>query len=266
MIGFIDYLESRGRLWRRWVAAGVVIMTVHIGGGAMALMTWPEAEPDTEPEGAMMIELAPMAVAPKEERQDLAIGPQAEDAAPTPPPVEEVKEKQPDDIPPVEESPAPNPEVTFQKQEPIKEVEEKEELKPQESPAETVEASQAAAPPPIETAAVAPKPAAPLQGNSRKPNAVQISWQKSLHLHLSRHKRYPGEARSKRVEGVVTVGFTMDRSGKVTSAYIIKGSGSAMLDAEALSVLERASPLPAPPDDYPTEALSMSLPIKFNIR
>ncbi len=43
----------------------------------------------------MMIELAPMAVAPKEERQDLAIGPRAEDATPTPPPVEEVKEKQP---------------------------------------------------------------------------------------------------------------------------------------------------------------------------
>ncbi len=103
-----------------------------------------------------------------------------------------------------------------------------------------MEASQAAAPPPIEAAAEAPKPAAPLQGNSRKPNAAQVSWQKSLHLHLSRHKRYPGEARSKRVEGVVTVGFKMDRAGKVLSSYIIKGSGSALLDEEALSVLQRA--------------------------
>ena len=63
MIGFIDYLESRGPLVRRWIAAGIVIMAVHIGGGAMALMTWPDEEPDTEPQGAMMIELAPMAVA-----------------------------------------------------------------------------------------------------------------------------------------------------------------------------------------------------------
>jgi protein TonB len=263
MIGFIDHLESRSLLLRRWIAAGTLIAAVHVGGGAMALMTWPEEEPDTEPQGAMMIELAPMAVAPKEERQDLAIGPRAEDATPTPPPVEEVKEKQPDEIPPVEESPAPTPEVAFQKQEPVKEEEEK---KPQDSPAETMEASQAAAPPPIEAAAEAPKPAAPLQGNSRKPNAAQVSWQKSLHLHLSRHKRYPGEARSKRVEGVVTVGFKMDRTGKVLSSYIIKGSGSALLDEEALEVLQRASPLPSPPDDYPTEALSMSLPIKFNIR
>src|SRR5262249_4466497 len=133
---FLDHLESRGRLMRRWVAAGTLIASLHIGGGALALMTWPDEEPDSEPEGAFMVELAAMAVSPKDDALALPIGPRSEDVAATPPPVEEIKEKQPDEVPPVEESPAPNPEVAFQKQEPIKEIEEK---KPQESAAPTAE-------------------------------------------------------------------------------------------------------------------------------
>jgi TonB family protein len=262
MIGFLDHLESRGRLLRRWIAAGTIMGALHVGGGALALMTWPEEETDAEPEGAFLIELAPMAVSPKDDSLSLPIGLRSEDVAATPPPVEEVKEKQPDEIPPVEESPAPNPEVAFQKQEPLKEIEEK---KPQESVAQTVE-SLAAAPPPIETAAVAPKPAAPLQGTSRKPSVAEVSWQKSLHLHLNKNKKYPADARNKGVQGVVTVGFVINREGKVISSQVMKSSGSDLLDAEALATLERASPLPAPPEDYPDETPFFSIPIKFNIK
>ena len=262
MIGFLEHLESRGRLVRRWIAAGTIMGVLHIGGGALALMTWPEDESEAEPEGAFMIELAPMAVSPKDDNLALPVGPRSEDVAATPPPVEEIKEKQPDEIPPVEESPAPNPEVTFQKQEPLKEIEEK---KPQESVAQTVE-SLAAAPPPIETAAVAPKPAAPLQGSSRKPSVAEVSWQKSLHLHLNKNKKYPTEARNKAVQGVVTVTFMLDRTGKLVSSSVTKSSGSTLLDEEALAALERASPFPAPPDEYPGEQPSFTIPIKFNIK
>lgn len=262
MIGFLNHLESRGRLLGRWIAAGIIIGTVHIGGGALALMTWPDEESDAEPEGAFLIELAPMAVSPKDEAMSLPIGQRSEDVAETPPPVEEVKEKQPDEVPPVEESPAPTPEVAVQKQEPLKEIEEK---KPQEASVQQ-SASVAAAPPPIETAAVAPKPAAPLQGASRKPSRAEISWQKSLHLHLNKNKKYPSAARNKGVQGVVTVGFVIDRGGKVISSQVMKSSGSDLLDTEALATLERASPLPAPPDDYPDEKPFFSIPIKFNIK
>jgi protein TonB len=262
-----EYLEPSWRRWRRLVGAGFLVAALHVGGAAAALWQWPEEEVDEEPEGAMMLELAPMPIAPREELQNLALGQLAEDSVPTPP-VEEVKEMRPEELPPVEEAPlAPEPEVALEKIKPVEEKEEEEEKKPQEQvQAQTVASSQAAAPPKIESAVEGPKAAAPHQGASRKPNQAQLTWQKALHLHLSKHKRYPGEARSRRIQGVVTVSFAIDQTGRVANARILKGSGSPLLDAEALEMLTRASPLPAPPEDTATASLNLSLPIQFNIR
>ncbi len=66
-----QYLESDWRRVRRFVAAGALVLTMHIGGAAAALWQWPEEQYEEEPEGAMVLELAPMAIAPPEERQDL---------------------------------------------------------------------------------------------------------------------------------------------------------------------------------------------------
>lgn len=45
--------------------------------------------------------------------------------------------------------------------------------------------------------------------------------------------------------GVVELRFKLSASGDVSDARIVKGSGDARLDAEALSLLNRASPLPS---------------------
>jgi len=266
MTSAFDYLEPDWIKVRRWVVAGTMVAVMHIGAGAVALQSWPEEELDNEVSGAMVIELAPMPVAPPAELLNLALGAPAEESVATPP-VEEVKEqKVEDEIHPVEEAPlAPEPEVTLPKVEPKETEEEKKEEKLQEA-VQAAAASQAAAPPPLEDVARGERTAAPLQGNSRRPSQAQITWQKALHLHLSKHKRYPNEARSRRVQGVVTVGFKIDRTGKVTATHIVKGSGSQLLDEEALEMLGRASPLPAPPSESPDRALTLSLPIQFNIR
>lgn len=263
-----ELLEPSWRRWRRWVGAGMLVLTFHVGGATAALWQWPEQEVDEEPEGAMMLELAPMPIAPPEERQDLAPGPLSEDSVPVPP-TEEVKEMKPEElIPPVEEAPlVPEPEVALEKVKPVEEEEEEEEeKKPQEEVQAQTVASLASAPPPIEAAEKGPAPAAPHQGSSRKPNQAILSWQKALHLHLNKHKRYPGEARNRRIQGVVTVSFSIDREGRVTNTRVVKGSGSSLLDEEALEMLARASPLPVPPEDASLNARSLSLPIQFNIR
>lgn len=260
-----EFLEPSWRRWRRWTGAGMLMAALHVGGAAAALWQWPEREIEEDPEGAMMLELAPMAVAPRAELLNLALGPLSEESVPTPP-VEEVKQPTPEEIPPLDEAPlAPEPEVALEKVNLTEVQEEEEDEAPQEIQAQTVAASQAAAPPPIEAAEGA-KPAAPHQGASRKPNQAQISWQKALHLHLNKHKRYPSEARNRRIQGVVTVTFSIDRTGHVTATRILKGSGSHLLDDEALDMLARASPLPAPPEDSSPGALTLSLPIQFNIR
>jgi len=262
-----EYLEPVWRRWRRWAVAGTLVLGLHVGGAAAALWQWPEAEYEEEPEGAMVLELAPMAIAPPEERQDLTPGPLAEDSLPTPP-VEEVKEMRPEEIPPVEEAPlAPNPEVALEKVKPVEEQEKEEEVKPQEQvQAQLVAASLASAPPKIEVAARDVRAAAPLQGTSRKPNQATLSWQKALHLHLNKHKRYPSQARNNRVQGVVTVTFAIDNSGRILNKKIVKGSGSPLLDEEALEMLNRASPLPTPPEGAESGVHNLSLPIQFNIR
>jgi protein TonB len=267
MMTTFELLEPPWRRWRRWIGAALLVLTLHVGGATAALWQWPEEEADEDPEGAMLLELSPMPIAPIEERQDLAPGPQSEDSVPVPP-TEEVKEVQPEEIiPPVEEAPlAPNPEVVMEKVKPVEEKEEEEEKKPQEEVQAQTVASVAAAPPPIEADQKGPKAAAPHQGSSRKPNQAVLSWQKALHLHLSKHKRYPGEARNRGIQGVVTVNFTIDRTGRVTQARIVKGSGSSVLDDEALELLQRASPLPPPPDDTPDNALSFTQPFQFNFR
>jgi protein TonB len=267
MISAFDIIEPSWRRWRRWVGAGMLVLALHVGGAAAALWQWPEQDVDDEPEGAMLLELAPMAVAPPEETEPLPIGPKSDESVATPP-VEEVKEVKPEEeLPQLEEAPlVKEPEVALEKIKPVEEEKPEEEKKPQEQMQAQTVASVAAAPPPIEAAAVGPKAAAPLQGNSRKPNQAELSWQKALHLHISKHKRYPSQARDRRVQGVVTVSFSLDGTGRVTNARIIKGSGSPLLDDEALEILKRADPLPAPPEQASEAARSLSLPIQFNIR
>jgi protein TonB len=79
--------------------------------------------------------------------------------------------------------------------------------------------------------------------------------------HLARFQRYPAQAKG--ATGVVSLSFSVDRQGHVLNSEIIKSSGSAVLDAEALSLLTRAAPLPPPPAAVPDTDLTFVLPIRF---
>ncbi|MFT3997176.1 MAG: energy transducer TonB [Asticcacaulis sp.] len=100
------------------------------------------------------------------------------------------------------------------------------------------------APPAPATTAPVSRPAPPA------PRAVSTppDWRAQLLTHIEKYKRYPAEARLRRHEGVVTVGFRVDPRGKVVTRRLVRGSGVPALDAEALRVLRAASPLPVPAD------------------
>ncbi len=88
-----------------------------------------------------------------------------------------------------------------------------------------------------------PQPAAPLPIGSRSQEVA--AWTKAVVVQLGHFKFYPPQARG--VSGVVTVRVTVDRQGNVVSIRVVKSSTSAALDAAALEIFKRASPLPAPP-------------------
>jgi protein TonB len=95
--------------------------------------------------------------------------------------------------------------------------------------------------------------------------AVIANWQGQLLARLQRYKRYPETARYRREEGVAQLGFTMDREGHVLTAVILRSSGSAALDAEALALVYRAEPLPPPPADMAGARLNLSVPLNFSL-
>jgi TonB family protein len=94
------------------------------------------------------------------------------------------------------------------------------------------------------------------------PDGVE-QWKNALVSSLERNKRFPPEAVSRGESGTARVYFELDREGNVTSVRIIHSSGSAALDEEAIDLVRRCSPFPAPPKPM-TGALRITVPIRFN--
>jgi protein TonB len=124
------------------------------------------------------------------------------------------------------------------------------------APPTPVQAPIVQTPPPEIGRAMAPAPP-PISGADRKEFAARLFG------HLNRYKRYPAAARMRHQEGIVSLRFTMDRSGHVLSYEIAKTSGSDALDREAQELLRRAQPLPAIPIAFARDTLDLVVPVEF---
>lgn len=265
-----DLLDAGRNRWLRWAGCGALIVLLHVGGAAWAIYNPPEEELDDEIAGAIVMELAPVTSSQRPDTPETAVGPQTEEAVPTPPTTEKVEELKPLDIPQFEQSPlAPEPEVALPVAKPVEEVQEKEEelkeVQPENLAPQQTAAAQSMAPTQIQ-AKEAPVVAAQQVGDAKTNTKAILTYRKSLHLHLKKHQRYPSEARSRGQQGTVEVQFAIDRTGKIMEKTVRKSSGNPLLDAEALAAIDRANPFPLPPDEEPGEALRYSMPIQFKIR
>jgi protein TonB len=100
----------------------------------------------------------------------------------------------------------------------------------------------------------------------KTPRVSPQKWQSQVIAHLNRMKKYPADARKRREEGVPRLQFTIDRAGRVLSARIIRSSGFPALDQAALDMINRASPVPAPPDTIPDSRITLTVPVNFNLK
>jgi protein TonB len=152
--------------------------------------------------------------------------------------------------------PPPRPPEPVKKPPPkVKTVEKKKPVDPKKTRAPQTTA------PPTSQAQRAARAAAPNASASLDPSMSPASWRGALMPHLNRHKRFPSGAAG---TGIVTVAFTIDRSGRVLSARLIRGSGDAVLDSEAVALPRRASPVPAPPSNIGGGSVTLAVPIRFN--
>lgn len=291
----------------RWGTAAIVVVAVHFTA-AWAALNWRKAEATRDaPPQAIMIDLAPLAVAPPASPQEVAPGPQMTEAQPvptpdTPTPVDETPDlASPTPVatpePPKPDPRPPDPQQTAQELKPdIPAPPQPQDIRVPDLPKEdNAQATLAPPPPPKPKAHNEPPPkaheaerkkpidpdkpkhrqttappssiaarsntvAAPSAGSGASPSVSPATWKSELMAHLNRYKRYPSGAAS---TGTASVAFTIARSGQVLSAHLIGSSGNPALDAEAVSLPRRASPVPAPPPDFGGGVLTLTVPIHF---
>lgn len=271
MTGPSPLTETRLLRAGRWTAAAMLIAALHVSGAALALMTSNDETPFEEPQGAIMVDFAPVAQAPVSHASDAPPGPEAEESAAVPVPVlaahQEVAKVETPELAPAPL--APDPEVVLPKRA-VTELESEEMLEEMTASDPQLVAPSDAVPettssPKID-GVVAREAAAPQVGMTDAEKKAQLSWQGSLRSHLEGHKRYPGEARAQGIQGIASVEFTIDRGGYVIGARIARSSGSSLLDAEALATIKRASPLPEPPRHLPEATFAFVIPVQFTMR
>lgn len=277
----VNGIEPRWQWWRRLIASAIIVTSLHAGLVAYAYLQPPPEEEAEEPEGAFMMELAPLpvtaATTPAEVSETIAdetqpkivektpteevpeVTPQKEELLPVAPdpelampiakPVEEPKEEKEEDKPPVEK----------------KEVTEKKEEEPEVETAKPQEAMVQQSTPSAPSSTTAPKTAARRQGTTDRQSNQTLTWTKAVVTHLGRHRRYPAGARKSGHQGTAVVYFTIDRAGNLLTTRIRTSSKNALLDAEAIALLKRAAPFPLPPDTLPGEAVELTIPVGFTL-
>jgi protein TonB len=250
----VDLHLQRRRRWPdllRWLLCFVLALFVHASGGLALLAHWSETSDLVANAPIIMVELAPVAVAPQMQASELPPGPQQTEAEPKPErekPIEKAeipREKQAEPL--LSMTPPPKP------------VEKPKEKKPKETHASLTSAPSFAEQHAERAAASAPG------ASSRNPSAVP-TWKSLLVSQLERSKRYPSQARARAEQGVVQLAFSVDRHGGIHDARIVRSSGSELLDRETLAMVERAQPLPPPPAELPGTQIVIVVPIRYNIR
>jgi len=98
------------------------------------------------------------------------------------------------------------------------------------------------------------------------PRGESLNYAAQLRAWLEAHKTYPKRARMRREEGIVEVAFAVDRQGRLLTGDVVRSSGHASLDAEAMAMLDRSNPFPGAPHSVRGERIEVSTPVEFSLQ
>jgi protein TonB len=118
--------------------------------------------------------------------------------------------------------------------------------------------------PPEKVEPTNPSPRSTARVDAAAPH-IDPSWTTLLFKQLQRFKSYPSGARARNEQGVVMLTFTVDRDGHVLSRQVVTGSGHPDLDAEVLTMIDRAQPLPAFPASMTQAQQDFTVPFRFSL-
>lgn len=111
-------------------------------------------------------------------------------------------------------------------------------------------------------------PATPgLQTANWSPGGMETSssYLEMVRLKIERHKEYPDTARTRQIEGLVTIRFVITPEGGVRGIEIAKTSRHKILDTAALRAVQAAAPFPKPPRHLFKGEIPLELTIVFEL-
>jgi TonB family protein len=272
----ISLLEEPGSAARRRrVLALGLALAIHAAPLAFAVRLAPSAPEELSLEDTgvpMVIEFADAAVMSDSEAREEAAANDGEEVTPTPETDARLSARQDQDLPVADASieKPPEPDLAAAQKRTLQETD-----KPaEEQTSEAMEAREAdmaasAAQQSVESQAmdaVAETTAAPTEGSSKKAAAEIRSWQRSTIALIGRHKGYPRQSRRDREEGAVEVRVVIDRQGNLIAASVEKPARFALLNEEAIAIIRRSAPLPAPPASVTGAEIVLYLPIVFALK
>lgn len=287
---YVLHTESDPGRLAQWLFSASAIVAAHVGLIAAALAWYQPASAPGIEMAAIMVDMSPTPSAPTLQPQDLAPGPQMQEAHAAPEPMREpepkLKPMQPEPVQqqalqaPTPEPVLPKPDVTMSTttKQPAKQVTKPEAEKPERAErSDTRRKAERTAhelsrdkPAPRTTAAPKAERQASLQTSANAGRAAAAaalpSYRDRLAAHLARYKQYPSSAKAAGEQGTAMLSFTVGRGGQVLGSHLARSSGHTSLDAETLAMIRRAQPLPSFPPEMTQSSLSFTVPVNFSLR
>jgi protein TonB len=96
--------------------------------------------------------------------------------------------------------------------------------------------------------------------------AVSAAYLETVYQKIEKCKRYPRLARYRGIEGEALLEFVLARDGKLMDTRVLRSSGYAILDREALLTVRRAKPFPKLPEGTRAGQVALKVAISFAIK
>ena len=96
-------------------------------------------------------------------------------------------------------------------------------------------------------------------------NAALGQYSSTLGRAIAKHKSYPKIAQMRGWEGDCLLDLKLDGNGNVLSASVKESSGHEALDNQALEMVRKASPFPAPPEVLRDRSFNLTVPVSFKL-
>lgn len=186
--------------------------------------------------------------------------------------VELAPPKAPEPLPVATPEPAPEPQKPKVLPKPIPKLEPKHIVEPPPSynppepassptPPAVITAEPKAETPPLFTA----PPPEPPKPREEDLDAARGFYSGQLTREIAKHKQYPKIAQMRGWQGEVRIDLHLDGNGNLLSSKINTSSGYEALDKQALEMVKKASPFPAPPDVLRGRSFNILVPVSFHL-